>query len=932
MSGFNVETYEIFKKKNSTANEANYDNLSNRVTVLENNLMSINSTFTYDFSDEAYIDLYKSTVIMTSDGIIPKQYLNTTFINFNENDDYVDYDNSADIKWYQNHIALDDTSQLTGTLRLFPIKVDSAVGMKFDCDYKNKDIISAISPQDIIDRNLWFVSEVDNYGRLWILSSEQFSYGATNKVHMVIYNTDMSVYKSYDLKNSDIFHPTDTTAVYPIMGASDLKFTDENIAVLVTRMTPNARNGQHGTAWDYPIDKAVLINENGQVKSLGYWAGYFLYNNGGYGQASTIAGGQKPIITFQDDYIFISSGSYYYGYYYINGYGANGCTQQNKNLIAFKKTGSLAVDLNNIDLVKQEYSQQPATGTLYIPSTTIQCTAGFSSNGFVKNNYFNEFVLGRRCVDANSTTAALSEIYSLQVGVDYNNHLFNCESSTTTYNYIPIKGTTNPAVIIGNPAANAMYYSKTNDRLYLISNFLNSKVLNLNAYTVDWTSRKSGNLTVSNVINKTINLETCSHTLDIAAATIPDINKNSWNKFAEVIEFDNQLHLFYMAPVSDTFTRLCLKYIAFDMDLNQTIEETILWQQQSDTAMLQKFDIRAFNGELLVLYSLGNWTDYTVNNANSKIYSIRIGKVTSDIKFYYLDDVKRIWTNVNSGDEVQFSGPVSEITIKAVLESETYDCSPTISNMTIEAWNNDNGASRQSEYYSKRIEEVQDDGKGVLSADYEENDGVIDWFVSYDGGENYNKINLNEEFVFTHLDAPDFRVKAVMSVTDNAKKLPIIHSYTLKTNYLVLHSDLEEIQINLMKTNFKIDTYTKASKNGLVKMTIDTLSDAAFIDETNSSYTYYNSYGYAGGNYIQTKPEEVSEKVKSILLSVDEIFENADDKILYYASADGGVTFKEIKANVKTQLVNTNSEKDTLVMKAVFYGGAKLNSWGWAWD
>jgi hypothetical protein len=400
----------------------------------------------------------------------------------------------------------------------------------------------------------------------------------------------------------------------------------------------------------------------------------------------------------------------------------------------------------------------------------------------------------------------------------------------------------------------------------------------------------------------------------------------------KIIEYNNQLHLFFMAPQSDSIKRLCLKYMSFDYDLNVVIEETIIYTQETDTRKLQDFNVSIFNDELLVLYSVGNRNDFKENNSSSQLYAVKIGYVTSDIKFYYLDDVKRIWTNINSGDQAIFDGPVSKITMKAVLESDTYNSSPTINNMTIQTWNNNNGVSRQSEYYSKRIEEVQDDGKGVLSADYEENDGVIDWFVSYDGGQNYNKINLNEEFVFTHLDAPDFRVKAVMSVTDNAKKLPIIHSYTLKTNSLVLHSDLEEIQINLIKTNFKIDTYTKASKNGLMKMTIDTLSDENFIDQKNSDYTFYNSYGYAGGNYLRTKPEEVSEKVRSILLSVDEICENPNSKIVYSASADGGVTFKEIKPNVKTQLTNTNSEKDKIVMKAVFYEGAKLNAWGWAWD
>ncbi|WP_238918216.1 hypothetical protein [Clostridium sp. YIM B02555] len=929
MSGFNVETYEIFKKKNSTANEANYDNLSNRVTVLENNLMSINSTFTYDFSNDDYIDFYKSTVTMTSKGIIPKQYLKTTFIDFNKDDSYVDYDNSSDIKWQDNKVSLSSTSDLTGTLRLSSIDVDNAVGMRFDCDYKNKDTISSISPQEIRNSNLWFVSEVDNFGRLWVLSSEQFSYGATNKVHMVIYNKDMTVYKSYDLANSAVFDTTDTNANYPIFGPCDIKFTEENVCILVTRLHSGVQNGYGTNTWTSPIDTVVLINENGQTNKIGYYQGYYLYNNTSSGQLHSIYGGQKPTILIKDDIIFILTGSYcFHQYDYYSNQGRGG---DNRNFIAYKMTGSLSESLTNIQLIKQQYNTLPSNNDWW-DNNTLQCVSGFSSNGFIQNGYFNVILNAHKSAYTLASSVSVSSLYSLQLGIDVNQKVFNCLASNTSYDWRVLKdAVSDPGVINNTPAFNAVYYG-SNDKLYILSNFINDKTANLRRYDVSWDSRTGSYLTITNTINNTIQLETCSHSLEISNSTILDVNKNNYNKFMEVIEFDNQLHLFYMAPTSDTVTRLCLKYMAFDMDLNQTIEETILWQQQLDTVMLQKFDISVFNGELLILYSVGNNADYTVNNANSKIYSIKIGKVTSNIKFYYLDDVKRIWTNINSGDEAKFDGPVSKITMKAVLESDTYNCSPTINNMTIQTWNNNNGVSRQSEYCSKRIEEVQDDGKGVLSADYEENDGVIDWFVSYDGGNNYNKINLNEEFVFTHLDAPDFRVKAVMSVTDNAKKLPIIHSYTLKTTSLVLHSDLEEIQINLIKTNFKIDTYTKASKNGLMKMTIDTLSDENFIDQSNSKYTFYNSYGYAGGNYLQTKPEEVNEKVKSILLSVDEICENPNSKIVYSASADGGATFKEIKPNVKTQLTNTNSEKDQIVMKAVFYEGAKLNAWGWAWD
>ncbi|WP_459482640.1 hypothetical protein [Clostridium saccharoperbutylacetonicum] len=930
MSGFNVETYEIFKKKNSTANEANYDNLSNRVTVLENNLMSINSTFTYDFSNDDYIDFYKSTVTMTSKGIIPKQYLKTTFIDFNKDDSYVDYDNSSDIKWQDNQILLNSTSVLTGTLRLSSIDVDKAVGMRFDCDYKNKDSISSISPQDIRDGNLWFVSEADNYGRLWVLSCQQFDYGTANNINFVIYNKDMSVYKSYTLPNKALFNTNDTTVEYPVFNSARIKFTDENVAVVVTRTIQNYKDGGHVEQNSNSVftDHVTLLNEAGNYNRLGSYSGYYVYNT--YQVIFSLCGSTPAEIKIGKNCIFVMPGSY--KCYMDN--DINYLNYRNRNFIGFEITGSLT-DLTNIRLIKNVFKNTLPRTQGWEPGGS-RYTVFRNSNVVYNNGFFNTFGVSKDIMGSPSCAETnignyINQIYSLQCGINTKDMTFSCETSTTDMNFVPLSCTSNSIVTYSHNGFNGIYYA-SNGRLYIFGNSpVNSKVGLLNCYTVDWSSRKKGNLVVNNVFSKTVQLETCSFAESQYNAYDSLPNSNS-STFMKIIEYNNQLHLFFMAPQSDSIKRLCLKYMSFDYDLNVVIEENIIYIQETDTRKLQDFNVSIFNDELLVLYSVGNRNDFKENNSSSQLYAVKIGYVTSDIKFYYLDDVKRIWTNINSGDQAIFDGPVSKITMKAVLESDTYNCSPTINNMTIQTWNNNNGVSRQSEYYSKRIEEVQDDGKGVLSADYEENDGVIDWFVSYDGGNNYNKINLNEEFIFTHLDAPDFRVKAVMSVTDNAKKLPVIHSYTLKTNSLVLHSDLEEIQINLIKTNFKIDTYTKASKNGLMKMTIDTLSDENFIDQKKSNYTFYNSYGYAGGVLIQTKPEEVSEKVRSILLSVDEICENPNSKIVYSASADGGVNFKEIKPNVKTQLTNTNSEKDQIVMKAVFYEGAKLNAWGWAWD
>ena len=36
-------------------------------------------------------------------------------------------------------------------------------------------------------------------------------------------------------------------------------------------------------------------------------------------------------------------------------------------------------------------------------------------------------------------------------------------------------------------------------------------------------------------------------------------------------------------------------------------------------------------------------------------------------------------------------------------------------------------------------------------SDYDVGDGVIDWYISFDGGDNYSPIQLNQEFIYMKL-------------------------------------------------------------------------------------------------------------------------------------------------------------------------------------
>lgn len=928
MSGLSVETYQLSKQGNTGGGSGGVSQaVLDRLDLLEANQMNIYNTFTYDFQNSKYIDSYKTTTIVTPDGMIPRQYLNNLYFGL-DNDDIVDYDNSNGIKVATGQIMLDNTSTLNGVFTSFPIDLNKAIGAKFDFNFSNKITISSTEKTPIKSTNLWFVSETDKFGRLWVISSEQFSTGAVNKAHVVIYNTDMTVYKSFDLANTILFGQADATAAYPVFGAQNMKFTEENVAVIVTRTSAGIRNGgsvEYADGNIY-IDKVVLLNELGQYNILGTWSGYL---NSTKSALYVYSGSTQSDLTINGDIIYVQFG----GYTAIMNNDANELNNRYRNFVSFRITGSLAVALSNIELVK------------YILKGTFPRTLGNEPGGYRYSVFRNSNVVfdGKKFYECFGQSKDLlydnnyiNQIYSLQCGVNPTDKTFYSEASNIDMNFTVLNAVTNKVVLYNHPGFNGMFYA-SNGKLYFFANDTTSKIATLNCYLPDWTSRPSGKLTVNNTISKTLNLQTCSYSMPLPSGVCPlgsYPNAPTYNQFMKTVEFDNKLHVFYIAPLSDTVRRLCLKYMSFDYSLNQIVQETILYQQESDTIRINDFDITVFTDDILVLCSIGDPNNFTVANATSKIYSVRIGKVSSSITFQYLDNVDKVWKNVSNAEQVTFNTPRDNIIIRAQLTSQTYNASPVLENFNIETWDNNGEGSRQSDYYSTQIESVQNDGKGVLTADYELNGGAIIWHMSFNGGVDYVPVNLNEEFVYNQMQVPDFRIKATMSVTDNATALPIIHSYTLRTSHVVLHSDLEEVQINLIKTNFKIDTFTNANKNGLLKMTIDTLSNNSNIDAANSDYTYYSGFGYASGNYIQTLPESIAGGIKTLLLTTEEVLDSAsvNSKILYYVSVDGGVTFKPIIPNIKLQISNTNSKIDNLVMKAVMYDNAHLTAWGWAWD
>lgn len=926
-NGFNVETYQMAKQE-ALGNESGgtYDIL-NRIQRLENNQNSIFNEFLCDFHDNKYTDTYLTTTIVTPDGIIARQYKEAWHDNLTY-DDCIDWDKSKFIAYTSNSIKLDTPATAYGEFYSLPIDLSAGyVGFKFNADVEVPIIETLLGRETLKQGHLWFAQGTDNYGRVWLFRADTYKFEAS-PVYLTIYNQDMTINREFTIPGVNFFGPVTTMSQYgysPVHNCATITFSEENLCIVGMALINATKDGIMYEPW------TADANNISNIKNLVT----FVDENGN----SAVKYNYIQTLSAYNYYH-----TYGHNYYHSSNQGFEPCKlsiQKNKIVFITAPTARLfglqTYDTNKLGKV----IITPATGVLSDANVAVTVGSLYGSYYELSDTYINNWATR---YSTNSFKIGDSTYFFMTDYVAYNGstpitRMFLAElnandlASANTFDIdrqYKLNGTmTYPLYNFGG--ANGLYYCEKYNYLYVFSNYSGSSVLNITRFTVDWTSKNSTSLTINLTSPKTTSVT-------LQNTTYPGAAFNEYyNQKLKVYEDDKLLNLVFGINNIVNGKRE-IDFISIDYNLNIVQPATqIHISDGTPVDQIVAFDMIQVGDSKTLIYSRGNRDDFVDATAtvNSGIYTNTMQQIASQIDFYYATDTDLLWKPVNIGDTKVLSAPANDIRIRAVLQSSAiYDSSPVINSLSIESWDNDNQISRQSEYYSTTLSVMQNEGKGVLTANQEINEGSIDWYISFNGGVTWTLTQLNEEFVYNYTQTPDFRVKAVLSVTDSAINVPIVHSYTLKTSHMVLHSDLEEIQINLMKTNFKIDTYTKSSKNGLLKMTIDTFSNDTSIDTTKSDYLYYSTTGTVGGNYIITKPEVIEDGILTLLLTTDEVIDDTmpNSKILYEVSIDGGVTFKPITPNTKLQLNNTNSSSDTLVLKAIFYDNARLNAWGWAWD
>jgi hypothetical protein len=929
-TGFNVETYQMGKQNGVGAGTGVNQAILDRIQKLEDNQMSIANQFYCDFTVKDYIDTYKTNVINTGHGIIPRQYKDTWFDPF-DFDDNVDWDKSKNVAFTSNKIALDSPTTRYGEFYTLPITLPPYIGFKFNANVKIPVTENLEGQQELKTGALWFAKGVDNYGRLWLFRYDTYKC-EEGPVLLTIYNRDMTIYKESTIAAASFFGTPSVYGAYklsPMHNTASIVFSEENLCVIAF----TSEVGRNGVYWESQVNDGNqccyvkhyinFVNENGvcankynyvQTFSVHQW--YVQYYSNQY--HGLVQGFEPCRLFIQKNRVYYVSPqeARWFGYYNYD---------TNRMLRVILQPSTLR--LNDPAVAVTPWA---GISYYYEPYNAHYMTwsSRFGTKIFQKNGIMYHFITD---YIGYNQGLPVGRMYLAEVKLDDNNPAFAINNQLTLNATI-----TYP--LYGFGGANGMHYSEKYNYLYIFSNAYNSNMLYITRYEVDWSTKTTTGITLKNPKIKSIQISGTTFWPGLVQWGAATDHRWHFNEKLKVHEDADKLCLLYgnRNPISLN-QQINYMSIDFDMDVVQVETQIHTADATQPATMAVEFGLVTLDDKNVIMYTQGdknNFTDATAEPA-SHLFTTVSSSISSKLTWYYATDTDVTWKGISLGNTITLPGPANDIRLKAVLESNgRYDSSPSISELYVESWDNGMQESRQSEFYSTQITEIQDEGKAVLTADQDLNDGFIDWYVSYDGGHSWVKVELDTEFYYAHVDAPDFRVKAVISVVDNAINLPIVRSFTVKSNHIVLHSDLEEIQINLMKTNFKIDTLARASRNGMFKMVIDVFNDISGIDAANSDYLFYPLDGAVGGNYIVTTPITIDSSIVNILIASSEILDTTEpnSRVNYFASLDNGVTYTQVYPDIKAQLTNTSTTTNKLIIKAVFYDDARLSAIGIAWD
>lgn len=927
--GINVETYQLSKKNGNgnVGSNADLSVLENRIENLENSLLTTSKEFKDDFKTTNNIDLDNTSAIINGDGVyikftddvIEEKFENNLMIDYDRSEN-IEYDDvnkklivGKDSRFHDNAVFVSEEYECKDTCKAI-LNFDVTNGYTFT----SEEVMSC----NLASQNSIHYEEIDRYGRLWVLetSTEYSVFDENNTVYLylTILNSDLTVYRNKkqlinlsEYFKKEIGKDGNFEEFITCVGIS---FTDENDAIISVY-------GDKYECGDCYVDligflydeKDNVLNRVIKIPSLR------IINNSGF---RTIASKAGKVLKLNNIYYIqfpkCGRGSY------------NTCN----NSCGDAYVGAMIYDgiedkfKYNLSSYLNEYNY--GNGQDKFINSTSQM---FIKNGFIYNiGYYNGLYYG----GGNGTGKRNGDILRAEGNPTY---LLNNSRQVRMYN-IPFCIDRIDIYENSNKNTKTAYYSDNNWgafngnvlRNFFIRHYIESE--NLLLLGKDYTRNDKDMTTVVslglysvdidniNDANKRTLKKQVQVTMKYPTSVIDDDDRFLRDGYSpNVYVFDKMIHIFYLT--THGFKSNGLVHMVLDMELNVVMDTYILYASEEENKDIFEYCVNKINGEILVSFKLKD---------EDKIRFIKTKRVTTNFNFYYSTNKNLLWKKIDNNEKVVFKENIDSLKTKIEIFGSNSKIIPSINGYSIQVYKSDTNEKIVSELYTKSIPIIQSNGKMIFSPNQFEGDGRIDWYISFNGGDSYSPIAPNTEIQYSFMTAYNCKLRAILSAPNSYLKAPRIYDYTLKTQSSVLYSDMDELRMNLLKTNFKIDSYTFASKNGLYKMSIDTFNNNKGIDNEKSEFTADFISGYVCGKSVQSIPESIDENIKSLLLMVEE--ESIDDNnyIDYFYSIDGGENFIKIIPGVKVLINNVNTVKKSIVFRALFTGNSRLSSWGWAWE
>lgn len=396
------------------------------------------------------------------------------------------------------------------------------------------------------------------------------------------------------------------------------------------------------------------------------------------------------------------------------------------------------------------------------------------------------------------------------------------------------------------------------------------------------------------------------------------------------------LHIVFPGRRVGENTSICRLY-HLTLDLTTLVvvgsigEVAMIKTEQNDMYNFQNVSMCTFNDDLYISYLFSDGRDHS----DTKVVKVKVHKANLECRL-----------QTNAGHNIKFNSDTQEFLFDEPISKVRFVCymdnrigiAHRVDTFIDHIEFTHNGSISNNDIFifeSELLPLSMNDGRVRFDVDYDKKDGDLNFYISFDYGASWISYTPGtyQRFKSSKYNKVKFKIEFTKgdSVYDEFFMPPFVNAYFMQVDGNVLQNDVTNLQLSLMKTNFKIDSFTNASRNRIDRMIIDVFNDESNINGPKSKYNFDSKLKMVNGEYFFTKEENTIIDVNNILITSDEVV-GVNDSIDYYVSKDGGLNFTKVHPGMITSIPTQSNCANKLVVKVEFNGSASLSALAWAWN